>query len=150
MFDWVLNLCSYRIFLYNRCAYSMGEVWRPPLLMKLFFQICREIFPHHLKFYVVSVYIEYVENMLKSTSNPQVEFKGNAKYLLKKLYYIHVIKLSCWVEKWPQKSGIILRFLTSIRCETCPTTNINIFLCDRPCLCWFNVGRLFGKTHHSR
>ena len=28
--------------------------------------------------------IEYVENMLKSTSNPQVEFKGNAKYLLKK------------------------------------------------------------------
>ena len=73
----------------------MGEVWRPPLLMKLFFQICREIFPHHLKFYVVSVYIEYVENMLKSTSNPQVEFKGNAKYLLKKLYYIHVIKLSC-------------------------------------------------------
>ena len=39
--------------------------------------------------------IEYVENMLKSTSNSQVEFKGNAKYLLKKLYYIHVIKLSC-------------------------------------------------------
>ena len=39
------------------------------------------------------MYDEYVENMLKSSSNPQAEFKGNVKYLLKNLYY--VMKLPC-------------------------------------------------------
>ena len=39
-----------------------------------------------------SVHNKYVENMLTSSSNPQVEFKGNVKYLLKNLY---VIKLLC-------------------------------------------------------
>ena len=34
------------------------------------------------------MYNEYVENMLKSFSNPQVKFKGNVKYLLKNLYYV--------------------------------------------------------------
>ena len=53
--------------------------------------------------------IEYVKNILKSTSNPQVEFK----------------------------------------CEISPTTNINIFPCDRPCLCRFNFASSFGKTHPS-
>ena len=33
--------------------------------------------------------------MLKCTSNPQVEFKGNVKYLLKNLYYVYVIKVPC-------------------------------------------------------
>ena len=65
--------------------------WRSPLLMELFFQICRvfpkEIFLHCSKFHVASVYNEYVESMLKSTSNPQAEFKGNIKYLLKNFYY---------------------------------------------------------------
>ena len=39
-----------------------------------------------------SVHNKYVENTLTSSSNPQVEFKGNVKYLLKNLY---VIKLLC-------------------------------------------------------
>ena len=34
------------------------------------------------------MYNEYVENMLKSFSNPQVKFKGNVKYLLKNLCYL--------------------------------------------------------------
>ena len=44
---------------------------------------------------VAFVFDEYVENMLKSSSNLQVEFKGNVKYLLKNLYY--VIKLPSWL-----------------------------------------------------
>ena len=44
-------------------------------------------------FCVASFYGEYVEDMLKSSSNPQVEFKGNGKYLLKNFYY--VIKPPC-------------------------------------------------------
>ena len=39
-------------------------------------------------FCVASFYGEYVEAMLKSSSNPQVEFKGNGKYLLKNFYYV--------------------------------------------------------------
>ena len=117
------------------------------------------------KFCVTSVYDEYVGNMLKSSSNPQVEFKGNVKYLLKNLQY--VIKLPCWLywenlmqynalfcvmlgdQNHPKRVGWFRSFLTSIWCQISPAANINIFLCDRPCLCWFNVWRLFGKTHPS-
>ena len=49
----------------------------------------------------------------------------------------------------PKRVGWFQSFLTSIWCKTSPTTNINIFLCDRPCLCWFNFGSLFGKTYPS-
>ena len=49
----------------------------------------------------------------------------------------------------PQKVGWYQSFLTSIWCEISPVTNINIFLCDRLCLTWFNFRRLFAKTHPS-
>ena len=49
----------------------------------------------------------------------------------------------------PQKGGGFQSFLTSIWCEIRPATNINIFLCDRLCLTWFNFRRLFAKTHPS-
>ena len=41
-----------------------------------------QIFFHSngLKFCIASLYDEYVENMLKSSSKPEVEFKGNVKY----------------------------------------------------------------------
>ena len=71
--------------------------WRHPLLMKLFFQIICRVFPQelflHLHNSVLHPCTEYVKTMLKSTSNPQVEFKGSVKSLLKNLYY--VIKLPC-------------------------------------------------------
>ena len=130
-----------------------------------FWNLPGEIFLHHngSKFHVASMYDEYVENMLKSSSNPQAEFKGNVKYLLKNLYY--VMKLPCWLcwkiqcnimqylcdvlGNWnhPKWVGWFWSFLTSIWCQISPATNINIFLCDRPCLCWFNLEWLFGKTH---
>ena len=49
----------------------------------------------------------------------------------------------------PKRVGWFRSFLTSIWCQISPATNINIFLRDRPCLCWFNFGWLFGKTHCS-
>ena len=62
----------------------------------MFWNLDGEILLHRTgsKVCVASVYDEYVENMLKSSSNPQVEFKGNVKYLLKNLYYV---KLPCWL-----------------------------------------------------
>ena len=64
----------------------------------LCFEICMDksssiVIVQNSVFGVASVYDEYVENMLKSSSNLQVEFKGNMKYLLKNLYY--VMKLPC-------------------------------------------------------
>ena len=49
----------------------------------------------------------------------------------------------------PKRVGWFRLYLTSIWCETSLTININIFLCDRPCLCRFSFGRVFDKTHYS-
>ena len=84
---------------------------------------------------------EYVENMLKSSSSPKVEFKANVKYLFKKTCIMllkfpvvdYTEKIQCNIMQYlcdvlgdrnhPKRVGWFWSFLTSVWCQINPATN---------------------------